>query len=193
MTDVAEARRADARANRARILAVARQAIAADPAASLNAVAKAAGVGAGTLYRHFPSREALLVAVFRHEIDVLVADAPALLLRHSPLRAFRLWCDRFVAFGAVKHGIAATLGAAMAESDFEELHQSLIGALRQLMAASQGAGGIRPDSDPEDVLTLLGLLLQLSPQAHARSQSARILDLIFRGLHAGGEHAVAPS
>jgi AcrR family transcriptional regulator len=82
--------RADARANRDRILDVARDALATDPAASLNSIAKAAGVGAGTLYRHFPSRESLVLGVYRKEIDTLVALAPVLLARHPPLQAFRI-------------------------------------------------------------------------------------------------------
>src|ERR1700753_3364158 len=96
--------RADARANRDRILDVARDALATDPAASLNSIAKAAGVGAGTLYRHFPSREALVLGVYRKEIDALVAMVPVLLAEHPPLQAFRMWCDRLAKFGRMKHG-----------------------------------------------------------------------------------------
>src|SRR3984885_13053384 len=96
--------RADARANRDRILDVARDAFAADPAASLNSIAKAAGVGAGTLYRHFPSREALVLGIYRKEIDALVALAPMLLTEHAPLQAFRMWCDRLAELGRMKHG-----------------------------------------------------------------------------------------
>src|SRR5579875_3063949 len=110
--------RADARENRDRILDVAREAFAADPAASLNSIAKAAGVGAGTLYRHFPSREALVLGVYRKEIDALVARAPMLLARHSPLQALRLWCDRLAESGRVKHGIADMLHAVISDRDF---------------------------------------------------------------------------
>jgi AcrR family transcriptional regulator len=79
--------RVDARANRDRILDVARDALATDQAASLNSIAKSAGVGAGTLYRHFPSRESLVLSVYRKEIDTLVALAPHYLpnTRHSRL------------------------------------------------------------------------------------------------------------
>ncbi len=97
--------RSDARANRDRVLEVARDALAADPEASLNAIAKAAGVGAGTLYRHFPSREALVLGVYRNEIDALVKLVPTLLNKHSPLRAFHIWCDRLIQFGKMKHGL----------------------------------------------------------------------------------------
>src|SRR5277367_2562625 len=122
--------RADARANRDRILDVARDALATDPAASLNSIAKAAGVGAGTLYRHFPSREALVLGVYRKEIDALVALAPKLIARHKPLQAFRLWCDRLAQLGRVKHGIADTLHAAQSDRDFEETYFPMVGAVR---------------------------------------------------------------
>src|ERR1700691_5870553 len=101
-----ETLRADAQANRDRILDVARDALAADPAASLNLIAKRAGVGAGTLYRHFPSRESLVLGVYRKEIDTLVALAPVLLGKQQPVHAFRGWCDRLAKFGRMKYGVA---------------------------------------------------------------------------------------
>ena len=112
--------RADARANRDRILDVARDALATDPAASLNSIAKAAGVGAGTLYRHFPSRESLVLGVYRKEIDTLVALAPALLAKHPPLQAFRIWCDRLAKFGRMKYGVADIVHAATSDQDIQE-------------------------------------------------------------------------
>ncbi len=115
-----EGLRSDARANRDRILGVARDALAANAEASLNAIAKAAGVGAGTLYRQFPSREALLVGVYHKEIDALVALAPALLEELAPLEAFRCWCERFAGFGVVRHGVADTLHAAISDQDLQE-------------------------------------------------------------------------
>ncbi|WP_263385581.1 TetR/AcrR family transcriptional regulator [Granulicella arctica] len=109
--------RADAKANKNRILEVARDALAADPAASLNSIAKAAGVGAGTLYRHFPSREALVLGVYRNEIDILAALAPTLLARHPPLHAFRTWCDRFAKFGRMKYGVADIVHASTSDQE----------------------------------------------------------------------------
>lgn len=176
--------RADAQANRDRILDVARDAFAADPAASLNAIAKAAGVGAGTLYRHFPSREALLVGVYRKEIDALVRLAPDLLAKHPPLQALRLWCDRFVRFGEVKHGVADTLSSAISEKDLKETYQPMVGAVRQLMEACERQGAIHSGVHPEDVLTLLALLLRISPTSDGRVQLKRIIELLFRGLGA---------
>src|SRR5580700_7544652 len=114
--------RADAQANRDRLLEVARDALTADPKASLNSIAKAAGVGAGTLYRHFPSRESLVLGVYRKEIDALVALAPTLLGKYPPLKAFRLWCDRLAKFGRMKHGIADILHAVVSEQDLKETY-----------------------------------------------------------------------
>ncbi|WP_210254840.1 TetR/AcrR family transcriptional regulator [Methylocapsa sp. S129] len=184
MADLEAKLRVDAQANRDRILDVAREALTADPDASLNSIAKTAGVGAGTLYRHFPSREALLVGVYRKEIDALVELAPALLARRPPLQAFRLWCDRFVQSGEVKHGIADTLRAAISDQDFQETYWPLVGAVRRLMEACEGSGGIRPGAEPEDVLTLLALLLRISPSSEGKAQTKRTLALIFRGLGA---------
>jgi AcrR family transcriptional regulator len=184
MVDEDEKLRADARANRDRILDVARDALAADPGASLNSIAKAAGVGAGTLYRHFPSREALVLGVYRKEIKSLVALAPTLLARHPPLPAFRIWCDRLARFGRIKHGIADVIHAATSDQDLQGTYLPLLGAVRQLMAACEGSGEIRPGSDPEDFLVLVGLLWRIPPNAGGTARVKRLLALAFRGLGA---------
>jgi AcrR family transcriptional regulator len=174
--------RADARANRDRILDVARDAFATDPAVSLNSIAKTAGVGAGTLYRHFPSREALVLGVYRKEIDALVALAPVLLTKHPPLQAFRLWCDRLAKFGRMKHGVADLLHAVISDRDFQETYWPMLDAVRRLMDACEGSGDIRPGADAEDFLTLLGLLWQIPPTPAGEARVKRILALTFRGL-----------
>ncbi len=179
-----ETMRADARANRNHLLEVARDALAADPAASLNSIAKAARVGAGTLYRHFPSREALVLGVYRQEIDVLVALAPSLLTKHPPLSAFRLWCERIARFGRIKHGVADMLHAVISDQDLKETYGPMLGAVRQLMHACETAGDIRPGTDPEDVLVLLGLLWRIPPDPAGIARADRLLALVFRGLGA---------
>jgi AcrR family transcriptional regulator len=176
--------RADARENRDRILDVARDALAADPAASLNSVAKAAGVGAGTLYRHFPTREALVLGVYRKEIDALVALAPTLLTKHAPLQAFRTWCDHLAKFGRMKHGVADVLHAAKSDKDFQETYSPMLNAVRQLMDACETSGEIRPGADAEDFLMLLGFLWQIPPTPAGEARVKRILALTFRGLGA---------
>ncbi len=174
--------RADARANRDRILEVARDALAADPGASLNSIAKAAGVGAGTLYRHFPSRESLVLSVYRREIDALVALAGTLLAKHPPLQAFRTWCDRLAKFGRMKYGVADIVHAAASEQDVQATYLPMIGAVRQLIEACEGSGEIRRGTDPEDFLVLLGLLWRIPPNAAGEARVKRLVALAFRGL-----------
>jgi AcrR family transcriptional regulator len=176
--------RSDARENRGRILDVAREALAADPVASLNSIAKAAGVGAGTLYRHFPSREALVLGVYRKEIDSLVALAPTLLTKHTPLQAFRLWCDRLAEFGRLKHGVADIIDAAKSDQDLQETYWPMLDAVRKLMDACEGSGEIHPGANAEDFLMLLGFLWRIPPTPAGEARVKRILALAFRGLGA---------
>ncbi len=193
MTDQEKKLRTDAQANRERILEAARAALAADPDASLNSIGKAAGVGPGTLYRHFPSREALVLGVYRKEIDALVALAPALLAAHPPLSAFRLWCEHLAAFGRMKHGVADMLHAAISDQDVHETYWPMVGAVRQLMDASESSGEIRPGGDAEDVLVLLSVLWQMPPSSAGKAQASRLLALVFRGLGAEAEQSADQS
>ena len=177
-----ESLRADARANRDRILDVARDALAAAPAASLNSIAKAAGVGAGTLYRHFPSRESLVLAVYRKEIATLVALVPVLLAKHLPLQAFRIWCDRLAKFGRMKYGVADIVHAATSDQDLQETYTPMLGAVRKLMNACEASGDVRPGTDPEDFLMFVGLLWRIPPNSAGEARVKRLLALAFRGL-----------
>jgi AcrR family transcriptional regulator len=174
--------RADARANRDRILDVARDALTTDPEVSLNSIAKAAGIGAGTLYRHFPSRESLILGVYRKEIDALVALAPVLLTQHPPLQAFRLWCDQLAKFGRMKYGVADIVHAATSDRDLQETYWPMLGAVRQLMDACERSGDIRPGTEPEDFLVLVGLLWRIPPTPAGEVRVKRLLALVFRGL-----------
>jgi AcrR family transcriptional regulator len=176
--------RADARANRDRILDVARDALAADPATSLNSIAKAAGVGAGTLYRHFPSRESLVLGVYRKEIDTLVALAPTLLAKHPPIQAFRRWCDRLAQSGRMKYGVADIVHAATSNQDLQETYTPMLGAVRQLISACENSGDVRPGTDPEDFLVFLGLLWRIPPTSAGKARVKRLLALAFHGLGA---------
>ena len=103
--------RADAADNRARIIAAARAAIADAGEVKLNAIARQAGVGQGTLYRHFPTREDLLAEVYREDVGELVAAAPALLAEHEPLTALARWFDRVAGYARVKRGVFAAVEA----------------------------------------------------------------------------------
>jgi AcrR family transcriptional regulator len=174
--------RADARKNRDQILTVARKALAADPEASLNSVAKAARVGAGTLYRHFPDRESLVLAVYHQEINDLAVLASTLLVRHAPMEAFRLWCDRLIQFGRMKNGVANVIDAAKSAHGFTDAYAPLLGAVKELMAACKTAGEILPDSNAEDFLLLVGVIWRLLASPSGDQRMKRILALVFRGL-----------
>ncbi|KAA0932980.1 TetR/AcrR family transcriptional regulator [Streptomyces apricus] len=108
--------RSDARANRARIVEAGRSVFDGDRSAGLQAVAKAAGVGQGTLYRHFPDREALLLAVYEEEVAALAADAAHLLSGHGPLEALRLWFERLAAHAHGTYGASLAVAAATSSS-----------------------------------------------------------------------------
>jgi AcrR family transcriptional regulator len=181
----AESLRADAQQNRDRILEVAREAFAASGEVSLNSIAKKAGVGPGTLYRHFPSREALVLAVYRYDVQKLADSAAELLSAHEPLRALRLWFDRLAYYGKVKHGLADVLHAATSDGLTGETYGPVIGAITLLLRACVSDGSIRPGIDPDDVLLLLGFLWRIDPGGDAGTRAARLLDLIVAGLEAG--------
>src|SRR6201993_3769017 len=104
--------RSDAQRNREHILQIAHDAFAESGATSLNEIAKRAGVGAGTLYRHFPTREALILAVYRHDIERHVKAVPRLLAQHEPLDALRIWFEQLAHYVRVKHGLGEALNTA---------------------------------------------------------------------------------
>ena len=176
--------RADAQENRVRILEAARDAFTASSDASLNSIAKKAGVGPGTLYRHFPNREALILAVYRHDVQQLVDAAPALLEEHAPWDALRLWFDRLAYYGQIKHGVADVLHAVTSDGLVGETYGPVIGALTLLLKACEDAGDIRAGVDPDDVLLMLGFLWRIDPGADSEARASRMLDLVMDGLRA---------
>ena len=184
MTVEEDGLRADARANRDRILEVARAALTADPETPLSAIGKAAGVGQGTLYRHFPTREALALAIYRTEINALAVLASTLLDTHPPREAFRLWCAQLADSSAMKRGVARLLQGATSEHDEREIYQQMALALRSLIEACQTADTIDRGANADDVLILLGVLWQIPHHPGRDEQSARIIALIFKGLGA---------
>lgn len=177
--------RADAQQNRDRILEVAHEALAVSSNASLNSIAKMAGVGPGTLYRHFPNREALVLAVYRYDVQQLEAFAPVLLEEHPPLLALRLWFDRLAHYGRIKHGLADVLHAATSDGLAGETYGPVIGAITLLLRACEEAGGIRPGLDPDDVLLVMGFLWRLDPDNEWEARASRLLDLVMDGLRTG--------
>ncbi|GAA5017433.1 TetR/AcrR family transcriptional regulator [Actinopolymorpha pittospori] len=174
--------RSDARENRRRILEVAREALSRAGDTSLNEIAKRAEVGPGTLYRHFPTRESLVLAIYRHELEELAALAPALLETQPPLTALRGWLDRVARYGQVKYGVAEVIHAATTASLEDEAYALVIGAIKQLLTAGADAGLLRPDVDPDDFLLLISFLWRIDPATGGEARAARMLDLVMEGL-----------
>ena len=179
--------RADALQNRARILAVAIEAFTESSTASLNSIAKKAGVGIGTLYRHFPTREALVLEVYRHEVQQLVEAVPMLLATMLPLDALRAWLDCAAHYGMTKAGLADAFSTVTTSHEglAAETYELVLGALSLLLHANEQAGTIRANLDPADVLTLMSFLWRIDSVGDWRSRSDRLLDMFIDGLRVG--------
>ena len=173
--------RADAASNRARIIQAARALIANADEVKLNAIARQAGVGQGTLYRHFPTREDLLAEVYREDVGNLVAAAPALLAEHEPLTALALWFDLVADYARVKRGVFAAVELAVSQ-DLAAHSLGPIGeALTTLLGAGKADGTIRPDVDARDVILLIGYLTRLEP-AEWDTRARHLLQVVLDGL-----------
>jgi AcrR family transcriptional regulator len=175
--------RADAQRNRQRLVDVARRSFSAGGGkVTLEAIAREAGVGIGTLYRHFPTRESLVEAVYRAELGRLCDSAGELLAAHRPDEALRAWMDRFADYVATKREMADTLRAAVASGAIStsQAREELSAAIRTLLDA--GAGTLRDDVLAEDVVvSLVGIFLACG-QPEQREQAGRMLDLLMNGL-----------
>jgi AcrR family transcriptional regulator len=175
--------RADAQRNRDRLLEVAVLMLSRVPDVTLDAIAKEAGVGIGTLYRHFPTREALIDAAYRNELARL-CDSAFDLLRDMPAdQALRAWMDRFIDYITTKRGMGDALRALIASGGdpFSESKARLTAAVTTLLQAGAAAGTLRRDIRPEDVLVgLTGMTLAADPER--RDQTGRLLDLLMDGL-----------
>jgi len=180
--------RADGLQNRERLIAVAAAIFSRDGAqVSLKSIAHQAGVGIGTLYRHFPTREALVDAVYRAETDRLCAAAPQLLARMGPVDALREWGLQFLDYLNTKEGMAEVLHSILIDHEDLKLQTRarIAAATRQLLRAGQEAGELRADLDPADVsLALAGFALILERRSDARDKANRLLDLLLQGIGA---------
>ena len=177
--------RADAQRNRARLLEAAVRAFSQDgPEVTLDAIAKDAGVGIGTLYRHFPTREALVEAAYRSELARLCGAVPELLRDRPPDEATRRWMDLFVDYMTTKRGMADALRAVIAagRNPYEQSRGQLISAITTLLTAAGGAGMLRRDIEPADVLASLGGVSLTAGEPAQREQAGRLLDLLMDGL-----------
>ena len=187
--------RADAARNRTKILAAAAAAFAESGTdASLEEIARAADVGIGTLYRHFPTRAALIEQVYRSHVDELCATAPALLERFAPLHALEEWVLSFTTYVGHKRGMVAALRAALGEEPteiFTDTHDKLSAATTLLLDAARREGAIRGDIEPMDLLRAVGGVCMAGADAghggpaERAEQTRRMLGLVLDGLRYG--------
>lgn len=184
----ARPQRADAQRNRDKVLAAATKAFAEEGEnVALETVAVRAGVGIGTLYRHFPNRDALVAAAYRHEVNALCATAQGLLQSHPADEALRVWADRFADYIATKRAMGNALRAA-ASSDsplFAETREQILGALGLLLDAGAADGTLRADVDPKDVMRVLNGIWYLPDGPDWRDSVGKMLGLVIDGLRYG--------
>jgi AcrR family transcriptional regulator len=195
--------RADAERNRARLLDAARAAFAAassgtsgtsgasgasgasgSATVALEQIARDSGVGIGTLYRHFPTREALVEALYRKELDDLCASAADLLATHAPEQALRAWMDRFADYVAAKREMADALRAVFAAGSVtvSQARSQLTDAVRTILDAGILAGTLRHDVRPEDIVaTIVGMFTATSLDG-GHEQLERMFDLLMNAV-----------
>jgi AcrR family transcriptional regulator len=176
--------RTDAQRNRQRILEVAKEAFARHGAnTSLDDIAKQAGVGAGTLYRHFPMRDALLEAVYRSEVEKLALAEQKLAEAMPPIEALRAWLLLFVDQLAAKHIIAPALNtlAGGPSKLYEGSRPQIRGAIDALVKRAIESGNIRKDLDPFDLLRALIGVSNVASSPDWKQNARRLVDILIIG------------
>jgi len=177
--------RADALRNRDLLLEAAKSVFSAGgPEASLEAVARTAGVGIGTLYRHFPTREALFEAVYRHEVQQLADLAERLKKETRPIEALRQWMRSIVKFVATKKGMSTALALAVSkDSDLVSYSSDrLTRAIGLLLEQAIAAGEVRSDVSPEDLLRAIVGMCYTHDQPGWQKNVLRLVDIFVDGL-----------
>ena len=176
--------RTDAQRNRERILEVAKEAFTRSGAnTSLDDIAKQAGVGAGTLYRHFPTREQLLEAVFRTDVEKLAAAEQKFAEDLEPIDALRAWMLLFVDYIATKKIIAPALNTMVGGPSkvFESSHTQIWEAIRALVKRAIKSGDIRKDLDPLDLLRALIGVANVATSPDWQQSARRLVDILITG------------
>jgi AcrR family transcriptional regulator len=171
--------RADAQRNEDRLLKAAAAAFTEHGAdASVKDIARAAGVGVGTLYRRFPSKELLIEATYRQEVQLLCRAAPELAASQPAGDALRTWMERFIAFMAAKHGMADALRVVLTD-DSQRLQTRA--DLTEAVALLLRQGKTRPRVEAPDVLMMLGGISLMAESEHEPGLAARLIDLLLHG------------
>ncbi|MQY23968.1 TetR/AcrR family transcriptional regulator [Nocardia macrotermitis] len=175
--------RSDAARNRDALLAAATRTFAAsDTEPSMRAVAREAGVGIATLYRHFPTRESLVDAVYRDQVQRLTQGADTLLRQVPPIEALRAWMDLFGTWLSTKHGMIDTLRTMIdaGEIPHTETRDELLAAIARILETGSATGDLRPDITAEDIAAaIIGTFTVTNGR---KDQTARLLDLLVDGL-----------
>src|SRR5262245_553791 len=176
--------RPDAQRNRERILQVAKEAFArAGANGSLDDIARMAGVGAGTLYRHFPVRDALIEAVYQTEVEKLAAAEPELSKKLPPVEALRAWMLLFVDYIAAKQIIAPALNTLVGGPSklYEGTRVQIQGAIDALVKRAIKRGDIRKDLDPFDLLRALIGVSNVASSPDWQQSAKRLVDILITG------------
>ncbi|HET6711384.1 TetR/AcrR family transcriptional regulator [Amycolatopsis sp.] len=177
-------RKAAAR-NRVAIIEAAHELFAQNPLVPLSEVAKRAGVGAGTLYRHFPTREDLILGAYQHDIERLTATADDVLTRHSSAKsAFIEWFETLSAYIRIKHGLGDALHSAAAQELISASWAPVTAAVKKLVDACVAEGSIAPGHDPADVIMLMSFLWRVANNDDGAAQGRRLIAAVFEGLRA---------
>jgi AcrR family transcriptional regulator len=188
--------RADAARNRDQLLAVAtRVFMSADTEPSMRAIAREAGVGIATLYRHFPTRESLVDAVYQDQVVRLTTGARELLGRLPPAAAMRRWMDLFGDWIAAKNGMLDTLLAMIESGEIAHTRTrtELLTAVTTILDAGRAAGDLRSDVTAEDIAASLIGIFTVAPRPGRDAQAARLLNLLMDGLRpAAGQSRLTP-
>jgi AcrR family transcriptional regulator len=177
--------RADAQRNRDVLLEAAKAAFAqVGPEASLEEIARRADVGIGTLYRHFPTRDAIVEAVYRREVQQLADAAPRLAESLAPAEALRAWMRVFVDYIAAKKVIAPALKSLVGADSalYADSSARINGAIGVLVERARASGDIRPDADPADLLRALVGFAYVNSAPDWEASARRLIDLLIDGL-----------
>lgn len=179
--------RSDARENRARILEVALAELTRSADAPLTTIARKAGVGQGTLYRHFPTREALILEVYEQESRQLADGAADLLRIHPPEKALRLWMDKLSEYAMAKTALAKAIsqGALLSAGPHNPSYALVSSAIEQLLRANEEAGTIRPGVTADDFILATAGLWMITEDTDWKSRCTRLLNFVMDGLRVG--------
>ncbi|MFI6080646.1 TetR/AcrR family transcriptional regulator [Streptomyces sp. NPDC051217] len=179
--------RSDAQRNRERILQVAMVELTRCADVPLSTIAKRAGVGQGTFYRNFPHREALVLELYRYEMQQVAEAAAELLETREPERALREWMDHLARFAMTKAGLADAIRLVTSAPGGPERPgpTPVVDAAGTLLRANEEAGTIRPGVTADDFFLIIGGLWQIDPREDWQPRATRLLDIVMDGLRAG--------